>query len=195
MDFSYRMAFLAALLSIMGAGAVLARRYGRPGNDVPRSADGWPIAATLVAGGLIFWGGLLAWVVWAPALTWSGMGLPAAVRWTGLPLFLAGGALAMWARLTLGKSATYTAVPASESELVTGGPYRWFRHPVYSGGALMLAGAAALSGSALILAVGVVILGVLAYRTRREERLLLERYGDAYRAQMDRTGRWLPRPR
>lgn len=193
MDLPYRMAFLAALLSVVAAGKVLSRRYGRPANDVPRSADGWAIAATLVVGGLVFWGGLLAWVAWPPALTWSAMGLPPAVRWAGLPLLLAGAALAMWARFTLGKSSTLTSVPAPDAELVTDGPYRWFRHPIYSGGAVMLAGAAALSDSGLILAIGVLMLGVLGYRTRREERLLLERYGSAYRAHMERTGRWLPR--
>lgn len=194
-EVSYRLAAMGALLGLMGAGALLGRRYGRPANDIPRSADGRILATTLALGGLAFWGGLLAWVVWAPALTWSAMGLPAGVRWAGLPLFLAGGGLAMWARFTLGASSTTTAVPAPDAELVTDGPYRRFRHPIYSGGAVMAFGAVVLADSAFLLAVSVVVFGVLDYRTRREERLLLDRYADAYRAHMAGTGRWLPRLR
>ena len=193
MDFPYRIAFAAAFVALIGASRLLARRYGRPANDVPRSADGRLIAAALALGGLLFWGGLLAWAAWPPALAWSALGLPAAVRWAGLTLFLAGGGLALWARFTLGQSSTATAVPAPDSTLVTDGPYRWFRHPIYTGGAAMVLGATLVTDAGFLLAVGVMAMAVLAYRTRREERLLLERYGDAYRAHMERTGRWLPR--
>ena len=194
-ELSFRLAVLGAVIGLVGAGVLLSRRYGRPANDVPRSADGRLVATGLALGGLFFWGGLLAWAVWPPVLVWSAMGLPAAARWAGLPVFLAGGGLAMWARFTLGSSSTTTAVPAPDAELVTDGPYRWFRHPIYSGGLVMAIGVVALSGSAFLLAVTVVIFAVLAWRTRREERLLLERYGEAYRAHMAGTGRWLPRPR
>lgn len=194
-DLEYRIATLAALLSVVGAGALLGRRFGRPGNAVPRSADGPVIATILALGGLAFWGGLLAWVAWPPTLTWTAIGLPAAIRWAGLPVFLAGASLAMWARFTLGRSSTMTAVPAPDATLVTRGPYRRLRHPIYSGGAVMVLGAAALSDSAFTLAVGLALLAVLDVRTRREERLLLERYGEAYRRHMERTRRWLPRLR
>lgn len=192
-DLPYRVALLAGFVCMIGAGALLGRRYGRPGNDVPRSADGPVTATTLMVGGVAFWGGLLAWTAWPPVLTWAAIGLPAALRWAGFLALLAGASLAMWARFTLGRSSTVTAVPAPEAMLVTHGPYRWLRHPIYSGGAVMAVGAAALADSAFILVVGLVLLGVLDHRTRREERLLLERYGDAYRRHMDRTGRWLPR--
>lgn len=46
---------------------------------------------------------------------------------------------------------------------------------------------AVLADSAFLLAVGLVLLGVLNYRTPREERLLLERYGGAYRTHMEGT--------
>lgn len=192
-DVAYRVALLAAFVCVIGAGEILSRRFGRPGSDTPRSADGPVIATTLMLGGVAFWGGLLAWIAWPPVLSWAAIGLPAALRWAGIPAFLAGASLAMWARFTLGRSSTVTSVPASGATLVTHGPYRWLRHPIYSGGAVMAVGAAALVDSAFILVVGLVLLGVLDYRTRREERLLLERYGDAYRRHMDRTGRWLPR--
>lgn len=194
-EIPYRVAVFAVFAAVVGVGAALSRRHGRPVTDVPRSADGPVMATALAVGGLALFGGLLAFVVWPPALTWSSVGLPAGVRWAGLPLFAAGAALAMWARFTLGRSSTVTAVPAPDAELVTHGPYRRFRHPIYSAGLLIIPGAAALADSAFILGAGIVLLAVLDVRTRREERLLVERFGDAYRRHMERTGRWLPRLR
>ena len=192
-EIEFRVAILAGFGAVIATGAALSRRYGRPGSPVPRSADGRLMATTLAVGGMVLWGGLLAYVAWPPALAWSSMGLSTAARWTGLPLFLAGAGVAMWARFTLGRASTVTSVPAPDSELVTHGPYRVLRHPIYTGGMLMVAGAAALSDSGFILFVGLALLAVLDVRTRREERLLLDRYGDAYARHMARTHRWLPR--
>lgn len=189
----YRLALLAILMAAVASAALLKRRYGRPGTAIPRSADGPVIATAIRLGGLSFYGGILLFLVWPELLAGSYMGLPPAVRWVGAALLAAGVGLAMWARFTLGRSSTLTAVPAPEAELVTTGPYRWFRHPIYSAGLLIMPGAAAVTDSAFVLAVGVLLLLVIDYRTRREETLLLERFGDAYRRQMGRTGRWLPR--
>lgn len=191
----YRLALAAIFLAGVGAGLLLARRYGRPVADVPRRADGPVIAAALAAGGLAYYGSLLAFIAWPPLLGWSSMGIPAPVRWAGAAILAPGVGLALWARFTLGRSSTVTAVPAPDAELVTRGPYRWLRHPIYSAGLLMLPGSAALTDSAFVLGVGALLLVVLDVRTRREERLLLERFGDDYRHHMDRTHRWLPRLR
>ena len=192
-ELGYRVALLAVLAAGMGTGALLARRLGRPDGGVPRSADGTAMAAILTTGGLTFYGSLLAFVAWPPLLAWSAMGLHPSVRWAGVPMLAGGVALAMWARFTLGRSATVTGVPAPGGELVTRGPYRRLRHPIYSAGLLLVPGAATLTDSAFVLVTGVVLLAALDVRTRREERMLVERFGDAYRRHMARTGRWLPR--
>jgi protein-S-isoprenylcysteine O-methyltransferase Ste14 len=179
----YRLALAGILLAAIGFGAWLGRRFGRPANAVSRSADGIVVALGLAAGFLL----------WPPLLSWSGMGLPAAARWVGAPLLAGGGALAMWARFTLGRSSTVTAVPAPDAELVTDGPYRWLRHPIYSAGLLILPGGVLLTDSWPLIVAGVVVLVVLDIRTRREERLLLERFGESYRDRMAATRRWLPR--
>ncbi|MEJ2502661.1 MAG: isoprenylcysteine carboxylmethyltransferase family protein [Gemmatimonadota bacterium] len=189
----YRLALAAVVAAAVGFGTLLSRRFGRPGNAVSRRSDGLPMALALALGGALFYGGLLAFLAWPPLLGWSAMGLPAAVRWVGLPLLAGGFALALWARFTLGASSTTTAVPAPGAGLVTDGPYRLLRHPIYSAGLLAVPGGALLTDSALVLAAGLGVLGILDVRTRREERLLLDRFGAAYREHMDATRRWLPR--
>jgi protein-S-isoprenylcysteine O-methyltransferase Ste14 len=59
----------------------------------------------------------------------------------------------------------------------------------------MIPGVAGVTGNLFILAAGLGALAVLVVRTPREEALLLEKFGDDYRAVMRRTGRWLPRLR
>lgn len=177
----------------IAAGMALRRAGMRPSGGVSRSVDGPAIALAIRVVGLSFYGGLLLFLAWPRSLAWAAVDVPGWVRWAGAALLAAGVALALWSRWTLGTSSTLTSVPAPGGELVTRGPYRRLRHPIYSAGLLMMPGAAALTSNLFILAAGLAGLLVLAVRTPREEALLLERFGDSYRDVMARTGRWLPR--
>lgn len=192
-DLPYRLLLLSIFAAGFGAAAFFTRHTEHPGGTVSRSADGPIIAPAIAVAGLSFYGSMLVYIVWPSALEWAAVELPVWARLLGAVLVAAGIALAAWARATLGKSSTVTSVPAPEAELVTDGPYRWFRHPIYSGGLLIAPGAAALTANLFVLGAGLTVLLVLDIRTRREEALLIERFGDRYQALMDRTGRWLPR--
>ena len=84
--------------------------------------------------------------------------------------------LAVWARRSFPSGAfRVTATPAADS-VIQRGPYRLIRHPMYAA-ALLFVWAAALSHwSALTLAVGITLTGVVATRIVLEERLLREHY-------------------
>jgi len=58
----------------------------------------------------------------------------------GTALFFSGLALAVWARLCLGRNWGMPMTEKAEPELVTGGPYRRIRHPIYSGIILAMVG-------------------------------------------------------
>jgi protein-S-isoprenylcysteine O-methyltransferase Ste14 len=60
----------------------------------------------------------------------------------GLAVFVLGLALAVWARVYLGGNWGMPMSRRADPELVTTGPYRWIRHPIYSGLLLGLAGTA-----------------------------------------------------
>lgn len=78
-------------------------------------------------------------------------------------------------------------------QLITHGPYRWVRHPLYSAG-LLLCVSLTLLTALWALGVGMLIpLAVLLWRTPREEARLIALFGDEYRAYMRRAGRFFPR--
>jgi protein-S-isoprenylcysteine O-methyltransferase Ste14 len=97
----------------------------------------------------------------------------------GLALLAVGLALAVWARVHIGRNWGMPMTRKDEPELVTSGPYRLVRHPIYSGILLALVGTAvALSWEWLIAAALAAI--YFGYSATVEERYLAAQFPDAY---------------
>ncbi len=122
--------------------------------------------------------------------------LPAWLRWTGGLISLLGNLLLWRAHAALGKCWSLLPEILVGQTLVTSGPYRYIRHPMYASWFLMTAGISLLLANWLV-AVSYLGNAVLMYCTRatQEEELLIEEFGDEYREYMSRTGRVLPRLR
>jgi protein-S-isoprenylcysteine O-methyltransferase Ste14 len=87
----------------------------------------------------------------------------------GVVLFVAGLGLAVWARVNLGRNWGMPMTQKAEPELVTSGPYRLIRHPIYSGILLAMAGSA-LASDLLWLIVLAVCAAYFIYSATVEER-------------------------
>lgn len=109
----------------------------------------------------------------------------------GLILCLAGFALCVWARLHLGRN---WGMPMSFKEghsLVTGGPYRYIRHPIYTGMLLAVFGSDLVAGSVwLAVFVGMAIYCV--YSARTEEGLMMRAFPEQYTEYKRRTKAFIP---
>ncbi|HEV7464635.1 MAG TPA: isoprenylcysteine carboxylmethyltransferase family protein, partial [Methyloceanibacter sp.] len=68
----------------------------------------------------------------------------------GLILMVAGSAFFVWARQCLGSNWSQTVSAKQGHELVTSGPYRWVRHPMYAGGTIAWIGSALVAGGAFV---------------------------------------------
>lgn len=137
--------------------------------------------------------GLITYMLNPMRMAWAALPLPVWLRWTGVAIGVAAGALLVWTLLNLGRNLTDTVVTRKAHTLVTTGPYRWIRHPFYVSTALSITANRLVAANWFLLVAGWLTVLLLVIRTRREEGLLLARFGAAYRSYMDRTGRFLPR--
>lgn len=137
--------------------------------------------------------GLLAFLLNPNTMAWSRVPLPLWARWSGVGLGVLGAALLVWTFHHLGKNLTDTVVTRKNHTLVTSGPYQWVRHPFYVAFALIILANALTAANWFLLVTGGIAFLLLVARTRIEEQKLVERFGDAYRDYMRRTGRFFPR--
>lgn len=120
--------------------------------------------------------------------------LPVALRTAGLVAEGVGLAGAAVAALRLGRSLSPNPVPRSSAVLTTTGPYRWVRHPIYSGLVLFAVGAALRADHPVRVAAAGGLVALLQGKSRWEEQLLRERL-EGYAAYAAVTGRFVPRLR
>lgn len=134
--------------------------------------------------------------VFTPWLDFARLPLPMGLRWLGGIMAAAGTALFGWSHQTLGPNWSGILELSKDHALVTEGPYRYVRHPMYSAFFMLGIGLFLLSANGLI---GVTHLGsiILMYlvRVTAEEEMMLGQFGDAYRHYMNKTGRLFPRLR
>jgi methyltransferase len=91
----------------------------------------------------------------------------------GSAIFIAGKLLKWWAIVTLGRSWTFRVVVVPGAPLMTGGPYRYLRHPNYVGVLGELGGGALVAGAQFAGPVGILLFAALiGVRIRVENRAL-----------------------
>jgi protein-S-isoprenylcysteine O-methyltransferase Ste14 len=125
--------------------------------------------------------------------SWLLVSLPGWFRWFGVGLGVASLPFVAWVHHTLREY--WSTVPQLREGhvLITSGPYRWIRHPMYTGLTLCFVG---LSLTSTVWPFMLLVLLMLLFFFRvvgREEAMMIEQFGDEYRAYMKRTGRFLPR--
>ncbi|HUN71924.1 MAG TPA: isoprenylcysteine carboxylmethyltransferase family protein [Steroidobacteraceae bacterium] len=100
----------------------------------------------------------------------------------GAALTLLGLLFTVWARIYLGRNWSGVAAVKADHELITGGPYRWVRHPIYSGLALAFVGMAIAGGQWRgVLSIALALIAIV-HRIFVEERFMREQFGVAYDA-------------
>ena len=138
--------------------------------------------------------GLLS--AYVPAYTdrkgfWTLDGEP--IRWLGVILFAAGGALRIWPVFVLGRRFSGLVAIQPGHTLVTSGVYGVIRHPSYLGLLVNSLGWGLAFRSGVGVLLTALIIPPLLARIRAEERLLRTQFGAEYDAYCARTSRLIPR--
>ncbi len=111
----------------------------------------------------------------------------------GLSLFALGLVIRWASILYLGRFFTVNVDIAQDHQLITGGPYRYVRHPSYTGALLLFLGyGLCLLNLCSLLALVLPITVAFLWRMHVEEAALREAFGDRYREYTQRTRRVVP---
>ena len=111
--------------------------------------------------------------------------------WIGAALTAIGVAVAVWARLYIGRNWSPRPAMKEEHELVTSGPYAVVRHPIYTG-IIVAALGTALTGTIFGAILFIVAAALFVSRVGKEERIMLELFPGAYPSYQSRTKRLIP---
>ena len=124
---------------------------------------------------------------------WARFPLPGWARWLAALVALAAIPMFYWILVSLGVNISPTQATRQNHTLVTHGPYRWVRHPLYSTGLIFCISLTLLTAVWWVAVWGLLPFILLLLRTSQEEARLIDAFGNEYRDYMQRTGRFLPR--
>ncbi len=173
------LAILVGLLWIEGFGA---RRFGERMGESDRRKY---LAGTL---SVLFLPGIFVWIGYARIGV-----LPDWLYFPGLALMIVGYVFTLWAFSILGRYFAPIARVRSDHVVIQKGPYRFIRHPMYTGQVLFFIGFGMALQSWVALLVILILTGILyTARIRSEEKLLVAKLGNEYVEYMKRTKRIIP---
>lgn len=195
MELWFKIAFLVLFgVLIAAAVRVAGRLRRRPETGIDQTQHELPILRAIrPALGIVFYVAIFDWLLPGRRLDFAVLELAPAIRLAGVALaFLAVG-LIVWSFGALGVHYRGGVGLWDDHELVTSGPYRRVRHPIYLGFFLTMVGVALLSADWLVGISGILLtLSIPLLRVPVEEAELEERFGDRWRSYRERTGTFLP---
>jgi protein-S-isoprenylcysteine O-methyltransferase Ste14 len=194
----FRVAFWILFGGLMVIQVYFASQVRRAGERVAadRQAierEGWWYAIVRAIGSLALITFLVLYAINPPWMEVLSVPLPVWLRWTGVALATVSFVLYIWSQATLGRAWSPHLQTRQKHGLVTSGPYTRIRHPIYLALLGFLSGIALLTANWFFIALLAVSIVVLVLRIPKEEQMMIEEFGEEYRAYMQRTGRFLPK--
>jgi protein-S-isoprenylcysteine O-methyltransferase Ste14 len=159
-----------------------------------RSSAGQRSLLILRVLGLVILLPVLIYIFNPDLVAWARFNPPIWLRLVAVGVGVVNTVLVFWMYRSLDTNVSPVEEARENATLITSGPYRWIRHPLYTFGIVSLVALTFMTGLwwVGVLALPLVVFFVL-WRIPREEAKLIEVFGDAYRDYMQRTGRFLPK--
>jgi protein-S-isoprenylcysteine O-methyltransferase Ste14 len=185
--------WVVLFLGAIGYAQVKAMR--KHGSRFAQAANEYkPLVWIRVALGIPLWAFLIDWLASTGWFPWAWVSLPTWARWSGVGFGVVVVGLMWWTMIALGSNYRGTMGLHPNHRLVTHGPYRFIRHPMNAVFPLVSIVLFLLSANWVLGAGALILTGTISIvRAPIEERQLIERFGEEYRAYMQRTGRFFPR--
>ena len=189
---AFAIAFAFAAIVAARTARLAARRHGGRLSQLSNEVRG--LLFVRAALGIVFYTSLMAWMFWPRAWSWMYVPVPVVIRWIALGLLIP--TLAFFAASFHALGANYRGGVGlyPEHVLVTKGPYRHIRHPIYVAFVAIMCLVFLLSANWLLGLSGfLLVVSIAIARIPVEERELHERFGKPWEAYRSQTGVVLPR--
>lgn len=189
----FRWFALAVFVMTLGISAMRRRQARVAGGVIRRGEEPRGLILGRLAVALPLFGGVLVYLANPPWMAWASVDLPQWTRWTGVVLGVLAVPSVYWVLTTLGANVSETVLTKGRHRLVTVGPYRWMRHPLYTVGIALFFGIGLMAANWFIILWAVIALvAVRLVVIPREEAHLEAAFGEEYRRYRSATGSLLP---
>ncbi len=191
---AFRWIFILVLVGAFSISGYYRRRARQSGDVIPRAREGKLSLALRLLFAAPLYLSLLAYMVNPEWMAWSSVPIPAWLRWAAAAVGLGMLPLLVWVFRSIGRNISETVLTKADHALVTQGPYRWVRHPLYAAATAAFLSLGVVAANWFMMAMAVAaLLGVRLIVVPREEAELTRKFGEAYREYRKRTGALLPR--
>jgi len=198
-EITFRIAFLVLLLALLAMRfyfMIRVRRSGgriMPDEDAVKREGGRGVFVIRVIGFFALITFLVMYFIGAKWIDIFMFTLPAWLRWVGFCIGILSVAFWTWTQVTLDTQWSAQLQLTKDHHLITSGPYARIRHPLYTGMFGWCAALSLLTANWIFVMVCVFSIAGLLWRIPKEEQMMIEAFGDEYKAYMQRTGRFFPR--
>jgi protein-S-isoprenylcysteine O-methyltransferase Ste14 len=158
-----------------------------------RREEGFVLSSALGVTYLVYGASVLVYLLNPAWMAWSAIDAPSWLRWSGVAPLLLGAAFEIWGLKHLDANLAISINTRDGHNLVTTGPYRWVRHPLYTGGMVESLGVGLITSNGSVTFAAFMFWALIVWRTPREEERLVATFGERYREYQQQTGRYLPR--
>jgi len=190
----FRIIFISVFVITLAISAVYRKRARESGEVIQRIKEGKVILTGRLVGALILLIFILLYAFIPDWISWSQLVIPLWIRWIGVGLALLCPFFSIWIFKNIGKNISETIFTKEDHQLVTSGPYRWVRHPLYSTGILLIFSLGMIASNWVILLLAVFCTLIFQFFViPKEEEHLVKRFGKLYENYKSTTGRLLPK--
>ncbi|MCX6083445.1 MAG: isoprenylcysteine carboxylmethyltransferase family protein [Caldiserica bacterium] len=195
----FRMVFWILVLSIVVFDRIIpalkAKKSGaklRPDNETIKN-EGRRLFAFRVMLGIILASFLGVYTFYPELTSRLQIHLPLGIRWFGVVIAAMGVIFWSCAQAVLDRNWSGNLKIQKGHKLVTAGPYGKIRHPIYAGTILWASGLALFTANVFFILMALLTIVFIFLRVTKEEKMLIEHFGDEYIEYMDTTGRYFPK--
>ncbi len=189
-----RLIYLIVLFTTLIISAYYRRKARLQGETIHRNREGLLIllARVLLGSTVLFF--LLSYPFYPDFVDWSFLTVPSWIRWIGILAAMVCPFLSFWLFKNIGLNISETVLTKQNHQLVTSGPYKYIRHPLYLTGILLIFSLGTISENWVLLFLAPLTFLIFRFIViPKEEEKLMERFGQHYVDYRKTTGALFPK--